>query len=1310
MFADADGDTLTYTAAAQHPALLGVSLSGDPGEAHLQASLLNQGSSQLTFTATDAYGGSVTRTATIGISATVSRSIAENAPAGTAVGAPVTGTPYGDEALSYSLTGEAATSGAFSIDAASGQISVAEGASLDYETKASYTGRVEYTVQGQAAAIDVTINVTDLTPPARPDAPTLTRTRFSEPSNPALDVTWTAPAAVTGVTLGGYEAQYRKQVGEGETPEAWTTYTYVDPVTNTATSQLAAASTSLTLPDLDAGAAYEIQIRAVSSGGERGPWSATGAGQANRPPTTTALALQDRELARGEFFNESIGTSYFEDPEGDDLSFSASAEHPGILRARMTGEFETSLTVEGLNPSSSTVTYGAHDGYGGYVSRSFVVTVTDSATRSVREDVPAATLVGDPVTGTAFQGEAMSYTLTGEAADSGAFAIDADSGQISVAEDANLDYNDKSSYTGTVEYTVQDQPATIALTIEVTRKPTVSNDPPHRPTKVSPRAPDRPAVSRSAAQPATALDVAWTAPDTRGGPAITDYDVEYRKKNGGHWLNHPFTGAATKTTLTGLSPETTYEVRVRARNADGRSGWSSPGEGATARQNLPPRFASSATARSVPENSPAGTRLGDPVTASDPDGHSLTYALREASSLFDLDSATGQLSVAAGASLDYEAGASYTLVVQVSDGLDSGWAGDSQVVDAEVTVTVSVTDVAEAPAQPDAPAVRTPAGGSTTSLDVNWTAPDMTGKPAISDYDVQYRPVGTATWTDHDFAGAGTSTTLTGLDFGTMYQVQVLARNDEGDSPWSQSGAGVTGPTRLNATRQVSEDAPSGAPVGAPVTATSPQGHTLAYAIVDGAVSGSGGGRNPFTINSRTGQIRVAQDANLDRQAANRHTLTVRASHTASGSADNQIVNAVISVVINVTAVPAQPGDGNSPPGFGDQPGSPGTVRRYVAENSAGGTRVGDPVTATDADGDTLTYALSGSNAFVIDAASGQIRVASGAVLDYETANSYSVTVSVSDGKDAQGNPDASVDATADVTIRLLDQLPPNRPDAPTVTPSAADSTALHVTWTAPANQDRPAITDYDLRYRQVGAASWTAHDFVGAGTITWIAGLDPDTAYEVQVAAASVEGLGPWSEAGAGRTPPPGGNPGGPNDPDDPNGPVGPNDPNTPNGTNGPGDSVNPGGDSGNPASTNPPGGSSDGPSVTTLQVRAADRPVLAPATAPEQTEAGYGAFSREQAGPTLANAAFDNPLTAFMSGFGAWTPEKALLFSFVWPALLAAAALLSQVLQWKYQVSIWTAVLAGLAAIFLFFWRRRKREEDEGQAGQAPTLRPAT
>ena len=79
---------------------------------------------------------------------------------------------------------------------------------------------------------------------------------------------------------------------------------------------------------------------------------------------------------------------------------------------------------------------------------------------------------------------------------------------------------------------------------------------------------------------------------------------------------------------------------------------------------------------------------------------------------------------------------------------------------------------------------------------------------------------------------------------------------------------------------------------------------------------------------------------------------------------------------------------------------------------------------ATDADGDTLAYTLTGADAssFSIDS-SGQIKVGQGTSLDYETTTSYSVKVNVSDGKDATGGADTTVDATVDVTINVTDVL-----------------------------------------------------------------------------------------------------------------------------------------------------------------------------------------------------------------------------------------------------------------------------------------------
>ena len=69
---------------------------------------------------------------------------------------------------------------------------------------------------------------------------------------------------------------------------------------------------------------------------------------------------------------------------------------------------------------------------------------------------------------------------------------------------------------------------------------------------------------------------------------------------------------------------------------------------------------------------------------------------------------------------------------------------------------------------------------------------------------------------------------------------------------------------------------------------------------------------------------------------------------------------------------------------------------------------IGDPVAARDVDtGDTLTYTLGGTDdgSFDIDEDTGQLKTM--ADLNYEVVpakTSYMVTVTVTDGKDAEGN------------------------------------------------------------------------------------------------------------------------------------------------------------------------------------------------------------------------------------------------------------------------------------------------------------------
>ena len=199
----------------------------------------------------------------------------------------------------------------------------------------------------------------------------------------------------------------------------------------------------------------------------------------------------------------------------------------------------------------------------------------------------------------------------------------------------------------------------------------------------------------------------------------------------------------------------------------------------------------------VEENVPLGTAIGDPVTATDADGDTLTYSLDDTASVFShyfqIDSATGQLqtNVATGLIFNHEKLPTnvYGIIVVADDGREGT---DT----ARITVVVSVTDVLE---PPDAPLEVTVTGSGTTSLQVTWTAPPNLGRPAIEDYDVQYREVGESQWMDGPQDVIGTSATIMPVDAGKSYEVQVRATNDEGDGPWAVWGADEAVPVTIEA-------------------------------------------------------------------------------------------------------------------------------------------------------------------------------------------------------------------------------------------------------------------------------------------------------------------------------------------------------------------------------------------------------------------------------------------------------------------------------------------------------------------------------
>ena len=120
------------------------------------------------------------------------------------------------------------------------------------------------------------------------------------------------------------------------------------------------------------------------------------------------------------------------------------------------------------------------------------------------------------------------------------------------------------------------------------------------------------------------------------------------------------------------------------------------------------------------------------------------------------------------------------------------------------------------------------------------------------------------------------------------------------------------------------------------------------------------------------------------------------------------------------------------------------TATRSVAENTPSGEKIGDPVSATDADEDKLRYSLGGTNAnrFRVGKNTGQLRTRR--KLDYETKSTYSVTITASDGHGGK--------ATIDVTINVTD-VNEDAAEAPAVGARATE-TALLANYPNPFNPE----------------------------------------------------------------------------------------------------------------------------------------------------------------------------------------------------------------------------------------------------------------
>ena len=196
----------------------------------------------------------------------------------------------------------------------------------------------------------------------------------------------------------------------------------------------------------------------------------------------------------------------------------------------------------------------------------------------------------------------------------------------------------------------------------------------------------------------------------------------------------------------------------------------------------------------------------------------------------------------------------------------------------------------------------------------------------------------------------------------------------------------------------------------------------------------------------------------------------------------------------------------NNAPVFGTD-----AVQRSIQENAAAGRAVGAAVTASDPDDDMLAYTLSGPDTteFALDSTTGQITVGLGAKLDYEARSSYVLTLQASDRKDGAGRPDTGIDATATVTIEVVNVDEPGR------IPLSPGAPRLNQAVTASLSDPDRDITGAAWSWQRADSRTGPWTDVPGAVAASYTP-TETDTGSFLRAVAFYEDGEGPGKRAEA--------------------------------------------------------------------------------------------------------------------------------------------------------------------------------------------------
>ena len=976
-----------------------------------------------------------------------------------------------------------------------------------------------------------------------------------------LAVSWTAPTDKGGDdnTISQYNVRYCS--GTCSNDSNWT-------------SEPGDSTTSYTIRNLTNGTTYKVQVQAVDSDNDHGPWSSsvngTPAGAPDTPSDPT-LSGGNKQIAVSWTAPNNNGATItdYDVQYSTDESTWTDANHSGTTRSK---------TISGLtNGTRYHVQVRATNSSGSSSWSSSAQATPDAAP-------------GKPANPTVTIGDGQLSVSWTAPSNSGSAINGYD---VHYKKTSDSDWTDTYHSSKTTSTLISGLENGTSYQVRVRAynniKGSWSNSVSATPN-ILPDAPDNPTVTRGNGS----LSVSWTEP-SNSGSAITGYVV--RRCSGSNcdtetnptWTTKNVSGrTTTSTTLSSLTNGTEYSVQVAAKNTAGTGSFSGSTTGTPATTPGTPTGVSATRgdeSLSVSWTAPTSNG-GSAIT-----GYDVGYC----SSNCGTDGNWTLEEEVSGTSTTISSltnGTTYKVRVRATNDVgDSSWSS-------QATGTPNVL-----PGKPTKPTLAV----KDRSLGVSWSAPSNSGS-AITDYDVQYcahKPnastnpndctKSTATWTEWNSSNTSTtrSATITSLINGTEYHVQVSAQNAAGNGSWSASSKATpnTAPakpsaptvTRANASLSVSWSAPTNH--GTAIT-----GYDVRHCdkskdcTDDGNWTTKNVNATPTstTISSLTNGTTYKVEVRAINLAGN-GSWSNSTEGTPATTPGKPSMGAVTNGDEQVTATWSAPTD------TGGSAITDYDVRYCVSDEKSPAACVGDwtiwkasqTSTALSATITGLTngteYLLAARAANVAgegswsshtwgdpDVVPGKpksVAVASGdkqIIVTWSAADTDGSAITGYDLGTCTGacsnDSDWSVNFLSVVYTRTVTKHPKNGsplvngttykvriaavndhgtgpwsaivsgkagklPGVPTSVSVTAGNTQLAVSWSAPSDSGTGAISDYDVQYKKSTESTWTEWNASNTSTTTsaTITGLTNDTQYDVQVRAQTEYGHSAWSSTTAG-------------------------------------------------------------------------------------------------------------------------------------------------------------------------------------------------